>query len=330
MKILIIDDNPHHAELAKVRLEKESWEVSSTDQPEISAQLNQFDFILLDYSMPRATGIELLKKMREIDVRTPVIFLTGHGNELIASDAIKLGAFDYVIKDTKLIYLDRLPNVIREAKSKHELIETNRFLIQELRKANDRLQKLTLTDEMTQLYNYRFLQSQLETEIKRAERYQKPLSICLIDLDHFKKINDQYGHQAGDEALRRVARILTDSVRNVDFVGRYAGDEFLIIFPNTQLADALRLCERIVNSTQNESIEFEGHKIPLSLSIGVTDYQPSRRNSVPSLMAAADRCLYQAKSSGRNRVETNLRLVGTTLNAQSGNGLTSPTENARP
>ncbi len=309
MRILIIDDNPHHAELASVRLEKEGWKVQTTDHVEPSLGLNDYDFILLDYSMPRSSGIELLKKMREIDVRTPVIFLTGHGNELIASEAIKLGAFDYVVKDTKLIYLDRLPSVIREAKSKHELIETNRFLIQELRKANDRLQKLTLTDEMTELYNYRFLKNQLDAEIKRAERYSKPLSICLIDLDHFKSINDQYGHPAGDAALKQVAKILLDSVRNVDFVGRYAGDEFLIIFPNTQLADAVKLCDRILKTTRETKLEVDGHPIPLSLSIGVTDYHLSRRNSVDSLMEAADRCLYLAKESGRNRVETGLRVV---------------------
>jgi len=310
MKILIIDDNPHHAELAAVKLSKEGWDVQTLDFIEASLALNDFDFILLDYSMPRISGIELLKKIKELEIRTPIIFLTGQGNEMIASEAIKLGAFDYVVKDTKLIYLDRLPNVIREAKSKHELIETNRFLIQELRKANDRLQKLTLTDEMTSLYNYRFLKNQLEAEIRRAERYQKPLSICLIDVDFFKSINDQYGHPIGDEALRRVSKVLLESVRNVDFVGRYAGDEFLVIFPNTQLSDAIRLCERILKSIQLEQIQADGKCLTISLSIGVTDYHSARRNSVESLIEAADRCLYLAKEGGRNRVEASLRVVG--------------------
>lgn len=319
MRILIIDDNQHHAELAAVRLRQEGWEVKMTDRPEPTEAYNHFDFILLDYSMPQMSGIELLKKFREIDIRTPVIFLTGHGNEMIASDAIKLGAFDYVVKDTKLIYLERLPSVIREAKSKHELIETNRFLIQELRKANDRLQRLTLTDEMTSLYNYRFLKSQLETEIRRAERYDKPLSICLIDVDFFKKINDEFGHPAGDEALRKVAIVLSDSVRNVDYVGRYAGDEFLIIFPNTNLSDALKLCDRIQKSMENEKILVGEKEIRLSLSIGAADFHPQKRNTAELLVEAADRCLYKAKESGRNRIEAGLRVVsgtGSSMNSR--------------
>lgn len=308
MKILIIDDNAHHSELAKVRLEKESWDVSVVDEAIASDDLMQYDFILLDYSMPQINGIDFLKQMRDKDLRTPVIFLTGHGNELIASEAIKRGAFDYVVKDTKLVYLDRLPGIIREAKAKHELIETNRFLIQELKRANDRLQKLTFTDEMTKVYNYRFLKKQLETEIQRAKRYKTPFSVCLIDVDYFKQINDRFGHPAGDCTLKHISQILCDQVRATDFVGRYAGDEFLIIFPDTRLADAIKLCERIRQAVIESKVIPQLENGEISLSMGASDFHPSKRNSPERLVEAADRCLYKAKKMGRNRVEATIEV----------------------
>lgn len=308
MKVLVIDNNAHHAELAKHRLEREGWEVETTDEPRSDEALNDYDFILLDYSMEQVSGIELLKSIKEAGVRTPVIFVTGHGNEIIASEAIKLGAYDYVVKDTKLVYLDRLPTVIRESKSKHELIETNRFLIQELRRANDRLQRLTFTDEMTGVYNYRFLSNQLSKEVQRAERYGKPLSVCLVDMDEFKQINDQYGHPSGDAALKKVSMILQETVRSVDFVGRYGGDEFVIIFPDTKIEDALAFCERMISRMSEEKIKLGNREVSLKLSIGVADFHPTERNTVEKLMEAVDQCLYRVKRSGRNKVESTLNL----------------------
>ncbi|TVQ77662.1 MAG: diguanylate cyclase [Bradymonadales bacterium] len=309
MKILIIDDNAHHAELAANRLKQEGWAVDHIDRVENLSNPDDYNFVLLDYHMPVKNGIEVLRLLKEKSVKAPVIFMTGHGNEVIASEAMKLGAYDYVVKDTKLVYLDRLPSVIREAESKHKLLETNQFLIHELRKANDRLQRLTFTDEMTGAYNYRFLKSQLDTEIKRAERYSKPLSVCIIDVDFFKQINDEFGHPGGDATLKKVAKILNETVRTVDFVGRYAGDEFLIIFPDTELQDAMSLCERIRQAVVSEPITFENGEVCVSLSIGVSDFHPTRRETADRLVAAADRALYLAKKAGRNRVESVVRPV---------------------
>lgn len=317
MKILIIDDNAHHAELAANRLKKEGWSVKHIDQVESAESLKGFDFILLDYHMPHKNGVELLREIKSTGLSTPVIFMTGHGNELIASEAMKLGAYDYVVKDTKLVYLDRLPVVIREAQEKHELLETNRFLIQELRKANDQLQRLTFTDEMTKIYNYRFLKNQLETEIKRSERYSKALSICIIDVDYFKQINDEFGHPGGDATLQQVAQILSDTVRNVDFVGRYAGDEFLIIFPDTELQDAVQLCERLRQAVVEKPIRFPKGEAAVTLSVGVADYHPERRETADRLVEAADRALYLAKKAGRNRVESVMRPIAPKENKNS-------------
>jgi len=309
MKILIVDDNAHHSELASRRLTRESWDVSVTDRPEPDESFKNFDFILLDYNMPKASGLDVLQKMKDLDIQTPVIFLTGQGNELIASEAIKRGAYDYVVKDTQLLFLDRLPGIIREAKSKHELIKTNRFLIQELRRTNERLQKMTFTDEMTGIFNYRFVKRQLEIEVQRAHRYEKPLSICIIDIDHFKDINDQYGHQTGDQVLKEVARILTQSTRSVDFVGRYAGDEFVIIFPDTSLQDAVRLCERIRKTVADQVLSAQEKTFHVSLSMGLADFDSKKRASAETLLEASDLRLYQAKRAGRNRVYSTMKVI---------------------
>lgn len=309
MRILIIDDNAHHSELAARRLQKEDWEVIATDNPEPREDFRDFDFILLDYNMPRKSGLDVLRRMKELELTTPVIFVTGQGNEMIATEAIKLGAFDYVVKDTQLLYLDRLPNVIREAKSRHELIETNRFLIQELRRANERLQRMTFTDEMTGIFNYRFIKKQLDVEVQRAARYNKSLSACLIDVDHFKDINDQYGHPTGDLVLQEIAKTLNQATRSVDFVGRYAGDEFIILFPDTNLADAVRLCERIRRSVADLKIKSGGKIVSVTLSMGLADYDTVKRSTAESLIEAADHRLYQAKRSGRNRVYSTMKIV---------------------
>ncbi len=209
----------------------------------------------------------------------------------------------------ELLFLDRLPSVIREAKSKHELIETNKFLIQELRRANERLQKMTFTDEMTGIFNYRFIKKQLDVEVQRSIRYGKPLSVCIIDVDHFKSINDRYGHPTGDLVLKEIAKTLNQSTRSVDFVGRYAGDEFVIIFPDTSLADAVRLCERIRKSITEMTLDAQGEMVQVTLSMGLADFETKKRSTSETLLEAADHRLYQAKRAGRNRVYSTMRIV---------------------
>lgn len=309
MRIIIVDDNPHHSELAARRLMKENWEVFVTDNPEPVEQFKNYDLVVLDYSMPHICGLDVLNAIKEREILTPTVLLTGHGNETIASEAIKQGAYDYVIKDTQLLYLERLPSIIREAKSKHELIETNRYLINELKRANEKLQQMTFTDEMTGIHNYRFIRKQLEIETKRASRYNKPLSVCVVDIDHFKRINDLHGHPVGDDALREIAAILREQTRTVDVVGRYAGDEFVVIFPDTTLSDAVRLCERIRKRVSEHVFLSHGIEMQCTLSIGVADFEPHKRKTPDQLLEAADKCLYQAKRSGRDRVGSLLRVI---------------------
>jgi diguanylate cyclase (GGDEF)-like protein len=165
----------------------------------------------------------------------------------------------------------------------------------------ERLYDRAITDELTNLKNRRYLMERLQEELIRSKRKNAPLSLLLLDIDHFKRINDTLGHEAGDGALKHTARILGMSTRPYDTVGRFGGEEFLIIFPQTNAREALEIFERIRSSLEVSPFEREVESVRLTLSGGVSELRP-QDVSVDELLARADRALYRAKESGRNRV----------------------------
>ena len=166
-----------------------------------------------------------------------------------------------------------------------------------LREKNSQLERLTLTDPLTGLYNRRYLMSVLERELKRAARGQSECALLMIDVDHFKTYNDAFGHQAGDDALIKVAGVLRNELREADCAARYGGEEFVVLLPETGLALAVEVAERIRASVAR--VDFQGD--PVTLSIGAAAY-PAQASSLDSLIAAADGALYHAKRQGRDRV----------------------------
>jgi diguanylate cyclase (GGDEF)-like protein len=170
-----------------------------------------------------------------------------------------------------------------------------------LRRQTLALTKEAVTDELSGLYNYRFFYHCLEKEVDRARRYQLPLSLVIIDLDNFKNYNDTHGHPQGDRALATAARVLKDTVRTSDTVARYGGEEFAIILPQTSLAQAKQLCERIREALASTPIpSLEGVTDPLTASFGVTAYENGM--TARQFVSETDRILYFAKSSGKNLV----------------------------
>lgn len=300
MNILIVDDNIHHAELAAIRLREMNWNTTITTQHQLPDDLGQFDLVVTDYSMPGKDGLTVIQEILRNEPDMPVIMMTGYGNEHLAIEAIKRGAYDYIVKDTQLDYLKKLPIAIDEARKKYQLIQTNRMLINELKHANDKLQKLSMTDEVTGTHNTRYLSHELEKEIQRARRYQKSLSIAVIDVDHFKVINDRYGHPFGNYVLRTLASLLESEIRNVDFVTRYGGDEFIVAFPDTPLEAATTLCERIRRKIQTAAFQKEHHATAITVSMGLAAFQPETDMNHQSLISRADQNLYEAKNKGRN------------------------------
>jgi diguanylate cyclase (GGDEF)-like protein len=172
------------------------------------------------------------------------------------------------------------------------------LLLREVERKNAELEKMIITDGLTKLYNHQHLYDQLDNEVKKAKRYGRALSIIMFDIDDFKKVNDSYGHQVGDTVLVKIARELRESVRDVDMVGRYGGEEFLVILPETGLENAHLLADRI---RQKISALKYGLDSKITISGGVAELRED--DDVQDIVGSADKLLYRAKQAGKNRVE---------------------------
>ncbi len=164
------------------------------------------------------------------------------------------------------------------------------------------IELLSKTDSLTGLWNRRYLEEMLELEFKRAKRYKHPVSIMIVDLDHFKKINDTYGHLAGDEVLKESAKRILSTLRETDFVGRYGGEEIVVILPETKLDKAIKIAKKIKEAISSKPIIYKNKKINVTASIGISRICPKHKNFYEPF-SEADEALYRAKKNGRNRIE---------------------------
>lgn len=184
------------------------------------------------------------------------------------------------------------------ANQQDQLIKTNN----ELLNANRKLEKLSTTDALTGLANRRYLLENFTTEYERAKRYKHHLSILLIDVDHFKKVNDTYGHPCGDRVLKKTADILKKTVRSSDLVARYGGEEFVVLLPETDNAHTLVIAEKLRNEVASNTLLCEESTLSITISIGVASYPEIDSSDPMQLLKAADQALYNAKNNGRNQV----------------------------
>lgn len=240
-----------------------------------------FHVVLLDMSMPAVSGLDVLRQITQTFEELPVIIATGHGSIEVAVESMQAGAADFVTKPVPAAVLHlRIQGVLGHARTR----------------------RLASTDGLTELYNHRTFQERLTQEIARAERYKRPLSILMIDVDHFKVYNDTYGHLRGNLVLRELARLLEEMSRTSDTVARYGGEEFAVILPETDNVSARKIAERL--RVQVERYVFPGdERMPggaLTISIGVGTHVSG--GSKDTLLQAADTALYAAKRNGRNRV----------------------------
>lgn len=163
------------------------------------------------------------------------------------------------------------------------------------------LRKQAITDELTELFNRRFLQARLNEEMERAKRYSQPIALLMADIDHFKRINDEHGHPAGDAVLRELAALFRKNLRRSDFIARYGGEEFIIILPNVKEQDPIEVAEKIRQSVAQHHFSFDGKTLTMTISLGVVVYA-GEDVSASEFMKFADNALYMAKRSGRNKV----------------------------
>lgn len=285
MKIMIIEDNTDHAELARLALEPH-FEVCMFESGKGGLQylksLAENDWpaaILLDYSLPEMNGLAVFKQTRKRGYDIPVIMVTGQGDESIAVKAIKNGAYDYVVKSGN--YRTVLPSVIYKAVNQHEVEREKAKLALELK-------MLVVTDDLTGLFNRRYFYQKTEEEMVRAKRQNGKLSLILFDLDNFKEYNDTFGHPEGDRALKEAGRIILSCIRDkIDSGCRYGGDEFAIILPGTDKKHAYDVAGRIQRSVKEKKMGNVG------ISAGIAEYDPE--SSIEDFIKAADDALYEAK-----------------------------------
>ncbi len=253
------------------------------------------DLVLCDLEMPRIDGFKLLgmisarKELRDI----PVIMLTGHGHSELKVKLLGQGASDYVTKPFN-------PGELIARVKVHLKIKS---LQDELKKSNERLKQLSDTDPLTLIYNRRYMMNMLEKETQRAERKGTHISLVMIDIDHFKHVNDKYGHQVGDKVLVALAALFkTGGLRSYDFIARYGGEEFVLTLPETAHEDALMIAERLRIRIQSHSYTGSLKGLMTTASMGVATYPTDFITSLPDLIREADDAMYRAKAAGRNRV----------------------------
>lgn len=301
--ILVAEDNPVSRKLLEKTLSKAGYEVVSAKDGREALELfgeRFFPIVLTDWMMPEMTGPDLCRALRARSGNGYVfmILLTAKDSKEDIVEGLEAGADDYLTKPFNRSEL------MARLKTGARILELERSL----KKANDEIRVLSITDALTGAYNRGYLTERLPQEIKRAWRYGHDLSVVLGDIDRFKKVNDTYGHQAGDAVLKSFARILMDSVRNgVDWVSRYGGEEFLVVLPETPLKGAVLVAERLRTSVAAATIKTPEGALRITASFGVTGFSsgtPDPRVSPDSVIKMADDKLYQAKEDGRNTVRS--------------------------
>jgi diguanylate cyclase (GGDEF)-like protein len=289
-KILIVDDQPINIQ-ALHQVFNADHQVFMATQGEMALALcrdKQPDLVLLDVEMPGMDGYAVCAQMKAEEAlrHIPVIFVTAHDDEIAETRGLDAGAVDFISKPFN-------PRVVRARVKTHIT----------LKRQSDLLQQMAFVDGMTGLYNRRYFDRQLDAEYRRSQRNGSPLSLILIDVDDFKRYNDRYGHQAGDDCLRRVAQALKTALkRPAEFVARYGGEEFVCLLPETPFESALQFAQQLERIVRALGIEHLDSRAGTSatVSLGVSCRSASMDGGA-ALIALADTALYQAKEAGRGR-----------------------------
>ena len=291
--VLIIDDDDAIRATMHEFIERSGYTTFSVGSAEEAMELlikEEIDVAITDIILPGRDGLELtdyIKSGFDIDV----IVMTGYSGDYSYEEAINKGASDFVFKPVRFEELIlRLKRVLKE-----------RRLTRERAKILGKLQNLAITDGLTKLYNSRHFYSQLDAEVGRSARYKHPLSLLLLDIDHFKDFNDAYGHLEGDKVLVSIGLNIQDCLRAMDSAYRYGGEEFTVILPETNGAEAHTVAERIRQKIGSEPHTPESaENITVTISVGVTEYINGEDAS--AFVQRADQAMYTSKKKGRNIV----------------------------
>jgi len=298
MKVLIADDNATSRIMLRGALLQWGYEVVVAENGAqawdvLAAETDSPPLAILDWVMPHMTGPEVCKRVRETH-REPyryILLLTSKHTKDETVEGLEAGADDYVVKP-----FDRHELQVRLRAGKR-IID----LQMELSRAREELRERANKDLLTMLPNRSAIAATLEQELARCHRDRRTVGVILLDVDHFKKINDTHGHFAGDAVLRETATRLRGNMRPYDQVGRYGGEEFLVVLPNCELEQATHQAERMRSRLQSSTMMIDGVEVRVSASFGVTVSDGSERNP-DTFVRVADEALYRAKANGRNCV----------------------------
>ncbi|HEV7373871.1 MAG TPA: diguanylate cyclase [Pyrinomonadaceae bacterium] len=296
--VLVVDDDPDKRMLLMVALQMAGYEVRTANDGEeglLAVESYQPDLIITDVMMPKMDGYELARRVRANPLTrfVPIIIQTAARND--AQDqrrGSEVGALGYITDPTDIDLL------LARART---LLDFKRYL--------DTCEEEAFTDHLTGLANRRRFERQLEREVSRTLRYNRPFCLLLLDIDNFKEVNDTYGHDTGDEAIRRIALTLQAGTRGIDLAARIGGEEFAVILPETEFEGGVDVAERLRVAIRETEIPMAGH---ITASFGVGEF-PLCAATGRELMSLADAALYEAKRQGRDRVE---RAIVTEANQQ--------------
>ena len=288
--VLIVDDHPDNVEVLQARLNALGYRTACAPDGETALKMVAQappDLILLDVMMPRMDGNEVARRIKADKSLPfiPIIMQTALDSTQSKVVGLDSGADDYVTKPINYAELQARMGAALRVKA-----------------LQDRISEMAITDGLTGLYNRRHLDERLDEMFEHSVRLHEPLSVVMFDIDHFKQVNDKYGHQVGDLVLTQFAQLLKRVARDIDRLGRYGGEEFMVLLPGTVLDAGVTFAKRARQEVETHQFEYEGGVLACSISAGVAAYPHPRIHTRQQLVKAADDALYVAKTTGRNRV----------------------------
>lgn len=297
MRIAIVDDDLISRQILKTSLNRFGHEVVEAPDGEAAWELIQESnprFIITDWLMPRMDGLELIRNIRAAGQKnyTYIIIISGKEDKNDVVTGLEAGADDYLVK----------PFDVFELRARVSIGVRILELETDLKIARDQMEAMAMHDYLTGLLSRRAIYTHLIGELDRSLRENRPISVIMMDLDHFKSLNDQYGHLVGDQALCMASEQVMRNVRSYDWAGRWGGDEFMIVLPNTNSQEACAISERICSKINSVGIETsENEKVQLQASLGVVTHHTGKI-SIDQLIHQTDNALYAAKMAGRHCV----------------------------